>query len=162
QQGSDARERAAVSAGATPTPNRERKFALSPPDFRPRNVAIRWLAAARLAAIRWLAAARLAAIRPRRAPSGGRVPPSRTSTRGFSGRGKAARDPRLPPGQYDTGRSWPVLTAEPTPNLDTSTWTFRVEGEVAKPVEWTWQQMHELPRSTYEGDIHCVTTWSRL
>ena len=33
-------------------------------------------------------------------------------TRGFKGRGQATRDPRLPPGQYDTGRQWPVLTAE--------------------------------------------------
>ena len=29
-------------------------------------------------------------------------------TRGFTGRGKAERDPRLPPGQYDTGKQWPV------------------------------------------------------
>ena len=33
-------------------------------------------------------------------------------TRGFTGRRPANRDPRLPPGQYDTGKSWPVLTAE--------------------------------------------------
>ena len=33
-------------------------------------------------------------------------------TRGFLGRGRAGHDPRLPPGQYDTGRQWPVLTAE--------------------------------------------------
>jgi len=32
-------------------------------------------------------------------------------TRGFTGRGRQ-RDDRLPPGQYDTGRSWPALTAE--------------------------------------------------
>ena len=40
-------------------------------------------------------------------------------TRGFMGRGKAERDPRLPPGQYDTGKDWPVLTAEVTPRLST-------------------------------------------
>ena len=39
-------------------------------------------------------------------------------TRGFFGRGKAARDPRLPPGQYDAGDQWPVLNAEVTPHLD--------------------------------------------
>ena len=32
-------------------------------------------------------------------------------TRGFLGRSKN-RDPRLPPGQYDVGSDWPVLTAE--------------------------------------------------
>jgi DMSO/TMAO reductase YedYZ molybdopterin-dependent catalytic subunit len=83
-------------------------------------------------------------------------------TRGFSGRGQAQRDPRLPPGQYDTGRSWPVLTAEATPRLDTATWTFRVEGLVETPTTWTWDELWALPQSVYAGDIHCVTTWSKL
>jgi DMSO/TMAO reductase YedYZ molybdopterin-dependent catalytic subunit len=55
-----------------------------------------------------------------------------------------------------------VLTAEVTPKLSTSSWTFVVEGEVARPTTWTWDEMHTLSPSTYEGDIHCVTTWSRL
>ena len=83
-------------------------------------------------------------------------------TRGFSGRGQAARDPRLPPGQYDAGRDWPVLTAEVTPRLSTDTWTFGVDGLVAHPTTWTWQQIHDLASSMYNGDIHCVTTWSKL
>ena len=83
-------------------------------------------------------------------------------TRGFAGRGRQGRDPRLPPGQYDTGRHWPVLTAEVTPKLSTDEWTFRVEGLVNRPTTWTWDEMHELPSSTYSGDIHCVTTWSKL
>ena len=81
-------------------------------------------------------------------------------TRGFRGSGQ--RDPRLPPGQYDTGRNWPVLTAEATPRLHTDNWTFTVEGLVANPTTWTWEQIHALPESTYNGDIHCVTTWSKL
>jgi len=83
-------------------------------------------------------------------------------TRGFSGRGKAARDPRLPPGQYDAGSEWPVLTAEVTPRLSTDTWTFGIDGLVASPTTWTWQEIHALTPSTYSGDIHCVTTWSKL
>jgi DMSO/TMAO reductase YedYZ molybdopterin-dependent catalytic subunit len=83
-------------------------------------------------------------------------------TRGFVGRSAAARDPRLPPGQYDTGKSWPVLTAEVTPRLSTDSWTFRVEGLVEQPTSWTWDEIHALPGSVYEGDIHCVTTWSKL
>jgi DMSO/TMAO reductase YedYZ molybdopterin-dependent catalytic subunit len=83
-------------------------------------------------------------------------------TRGFSGRGNAARDPRLPPGQYDVGRGWPVLTAEVTPNLDVATWTFKVEGLVTKPVMWSWDEIHALAPSSFSGDIHCVTTWSKL
>jgi DMSO/TMAO reductase YedYZ molybdopterin-dependent catalytic subunit len=44
----------------------------------------------------------------------------------------------------------------------TSTWTFSVEGLVETPTTWTWDGIHALPPSTYEGDIHCVTTWSKL
>ena len=84
------------------------------------------------------------------------------ATRGFLGRARKPRDPRLPPGQYDTGDSWPVLTAEVTPQLATATWTFAVEGLVEQPTTWTWDEIHALPPSTYEGDIHCVTTWSKF
>ena len=82
-------------------------------------------------------------------------------TRGFTGR-RANRDPRLPPGQYDTGRSWPVLTAEVTPKLDLTSWTFAIEGLVEKPTTWTWDELHDLPIDAYEGAIHCVTTWSKF
>jgi DMSO/TMAO reductase YedYZ molybdopterin-dependent catalytic subunit len=83
-------------------------------------------------------------------------------TRGFGGRGQATRDPRLPPGQYDTGTSWPVLTAEPTPKLSTAAWSFTIEGLVEQKMSWSWDEIHALPASTYDGDIHCVTTWSKL
>ena len=81
-------------------------------------------------------------------------------TRGFKGR--RARDPRLPPGQYDAGTDWPVLTAEATPNLSTDKWTFEIDGLVEKPVTWTWAEIMALPKSEFMGDIHCVTTWSKL
>jgi DMSO/TMAO reductase YedYZ molybdopterin-dependent catalytic subunit len=83
-------------------------------------------------------------------------------TRGFAGREHKTRDPRLPPGQYDTGNGWPVLTAEVTPHVDTASWTFAVEGLVAQPTTWTWDEIHALPNSDFSGDIHCVTTWSKL
>jgi len=81
-------------------------------------------------------------------------------TRGFRSRG--ARDPRLPPGQYDAGTEWPVLNAEATPTLSTATWTFVVDGLVEQPSHWTWEEIQQLPDSTFAGDIHCVTTWSKL
>ena len=84
------------------------------------------------------------------------------ATRGFFGRDRGERDERLPPGQYDTGSSWPVLTAEVTPKLATDTWTFRIDGLVDRPTTWTWDEIHALPESTYEGAIHCVTTWSKF
>jgi DMSO/TMAO reductase YedYZ molybdopterin-dependent catalytic subunit len=84
------------------------------------------------------------------------------ATRGFLGRAHHDRDPRLPPGQYDTGRGWPVLTAEVTPRLDPQKWTMSVDGLVDKPQTWTWDDLHRMPASEYRGDIHCVTTWSKL
>src|SRR3954464_6191704 len=84
------------------------------------------------------------------------------TTRGFFGRNRPARDGRLPPGQYDARDDWPVLHAEATPRLTTERWTFTVEGLVEQPTTWTWDEMHALPGSRYSGDIHCVTTWSKL
>jgi DMSO/TMAO reductase YedYZ molybdopterin-dependent catalytic subunit len=81
-------------------------------------------------------------------------------TRGFVGRRQ--RDPRLPPGQYDARDEWPVLHAEATPTIPTDRWTFTIEGLAENTVTWSWDEIHALPRSRYEGDIHCVTTWSKL
>jgi DMSO/TMAO reductase YedYZ molybdopterin-dependent catalytic subunit len=81
-------------------------------------------------------------------------------TRGFTGRRQ--RDPRLPPGQYDAGADWPVLSAESTPSIKTDNWTFTVDGLVESPVTWTWEQIHALPAARYEGAIHCVTSWSKF
>ena len=72
------------------------------------------------------------------------------------------RDPRLPPGQYDAGDTFPVLTAEVVPRIDPSQWSFRIDGLVTTTRTWTWDDVRRLPRSVYEGDIHCVTTWSKL
>ena len=83
------------------------------------------------------------------------------ATRGFLGRRKN-NDPRLPPGQYDTGTDWPVLTAEVTPRLDPQQWTMTVDGLVEATTTWSWDEAHGLPQSEYNGDIHCVTTWSKL
>ncbi|WP_139977918.1 sulfite oxidase-like oxidoreductase [Nocardioides litoris] len=86
-------------------------------------------------------------------------------TRGFTGKRRAeqaGRADRLPPGQYDVGREWPTLTAEATPHLVPEQCSITVDGLVETPTTWSWQQLHELPGSAYEGDIHCVTTWSRF
>ena len=83
-------------------------------------------------------------------------------TRGFFRKRPEGPEGRLPPGQYDTGQGWPVLTAEATPRIDTDTWTLSVDGLVDNPTTWDWRQVHALPGSTYFGDIHCVTTWSKF
>ena len=35
-------------------------------------------------------------------------------------------------------------------------------GLVERPTTWTWREIHALPGSSYFGDIHCVTTWSKF
>ncbi|SEQ70870.1 sulfite oxidase-like oxidoreductase [Microlunatus flavus] len=84
-----------------------------------------------------------------------------TVSHGFGGRRRPPRSD-LPPGQYDAGREWPVLTAEVTPHLDPQRWTMSVDGLVDTPTTWSWDEMHALPQSDYEGPIHCVTTWSKF
>jgi DMSO/TMAO reductase YedYZ molybdopterin-dependent catalytic subunit len=76
--------------------------------------------------------------------------------------GATERDPRLPPGQYDAGTTFPVLTAEVSPRLRAEDWTLRIDGLVERARTWTWDEIHKLSPSTYNGDIHCVTTWSKL
>jgi DMSO/TMAO reductase YedYZ molybdopterin-dependent catalytic subunit len=84
-------------------------------------------------------------------------------SRGFSGRQRtpAELSVRLPPGQYAES-GFPVLTAGPTPDVPTDTWRLRIDGMVAKPREWTWEQFAQLPFETVPCDIHCVTKWSKL
>jgi DMSO/TMAO reductase YedYZ molybdopterin-dependent catalytic subunit len=76
---------------------------------------------------------------------------------------EAGYDPsRLPPGQHLTEK-WPVLHAGSVPEYrDLSTWTLRVFGEVEEPLELSWEQFEELPRTSNVQDIHCVTRWSKF
>jgi DMSO/TMAO reductase YedYZ molybdopterin-dependent catalytic subunit len=83
-------------------------------------------------------------------------------SRGFTGRHRGTEPGRLPPGQYDVGSDWPVLTAELTPRVDLDSWSITVNGQVESPQTWTWKQVQQLPPDRFDGDIHCVTTWSKL
>ena len=71
------------------------------------------------------------------------------------------REERIPPGQSRT-RKWPVLDAGGPPTIDLEKWRFRIDGLVAKPVEWNWEEFQKLPRVKVFSDFHCVTRWSRL
>jgi DMSO/TMAO reductase YedYZ molybdopterin-dependent catalytic subunit len=83
-------------------------------------------------------------------------------SRGFRGRRREDVDPsRVPPGQYVTG-DFPVLSAGPTPHTPLADWSFTIEGEVAEPVSWSWEEFLALPSETITTDIHCVTRWSKL
>ena len=78
--------------------------------------------------------------------------------RGFFGRGK--RDDALPPGQYLTD-GFPVLSAGPTPRVDTDKWQFSIIADGQRH-EWSWSQMQMLPSESVTVDLHCVTKWSKL
>ena len=84
-------------------------------------------------------------------------------SRGFGGKRRVPEGmaDRLPPGQYyEPG--FPVLTAGPTPRVETDAWRFKVDGMVGRVREWTWEQFEALPHERVPCDIHCVTKWSKL
>ncbi len=84
------------------------------------------------------------------------------ATRGFTGRRPAddvAR--RLPPGQHLT-QDFPVLSFGPTPSVDLARWRFTIKHGPRALASWSWAEFEALPRTTWHGDIHCVTTWSKF
>jgi DMSO/TMAO reductase YedYZ molybdopterin-dependent catalytic subunit len=81
-------------------------------------------------------------------------------TRGFTGRARD-RDPRLPPGQTLVD-DWPVLSAGPTPVIDTSEWSFTISTEEGTVHRWDWSSFHDVGLEDITVDIHCVTHWSKL
>src|SRR3954447_19737890 len=78
---------------------------------------------------------------------------------GFTGRRRAASG--LPPGQYLT-EDFPVLSAGPTPRINTDDWSFVVRTEAGQTYRWDWAQFTGLPSEEITRDIHCVTRWSKL
>jgi DMSO/TMAO reductase YedYZ molybdopterin-dependent catalytic subunit len=84
-------------------------------------------------------------------------------SRGFMRRRQTPEEllERVPPGQY-VERGFPVLTAGPTPRVDTDSWLFRIDGMVAAERRWDWDEFHALPFENVPCDIHCVTKWSKL
>jgi DMSO/TMAO reductase YedYZ molybdopterin-dependent catalytic subunit len=83
-------------------------------------------------------------------------------TRGFFGRRPAAANAkRIPPGQHEVF-DFPVLSAGPTPRVNTATWTFTIRVGPRTVKSWTWDEFNALPRTHMTRDIHCVTTWTKL
>ena len=98
-----------------------------------------------------------------RAGRGYPAPMSGFVSRGFGGHRRTPDDvaARLPPGQY-LERGFPVLTAGPTPEVETARWTLKIDGMVDRELEWTWEEFNRLPAEEVPCDIHCVTKWSKL
>lgn len=84
------------------------------------------------------------------------------ATRGFTGRrGPPELAGRVPPGQSLTN-DFPVLSAGPTPHIETADWSFTLKIGV-KPVKtWSSTEFEALPQTKLTRDIHCVTKWSKL
>ena len=84
-------------------------------------------------------------------------------TRGFRrGRSRERSDGRLPPGQYDVGHGFPVLSAGPTPRTPLARWDLTVHDQTGELRRWSWEEFRALPREALSVDIHCVTTWSKF
>jgi DMSO/TMAO reductase YedYZ molybdopterin-dependent catalytic subunit len=84
------------------------------------------------------------------------------TTRGFTGhRPSDDTARRLPPGQYRTD-DFPVLAKGPTPRVDLTSWKFTVSDGARPLASWGWAEFGVLPQTTWRGDIHCVTKWSKF
>ena len=83
-------------------------------------------------------------------------------SRGF-GRGRTRpADDRLPPGQYDVGGAFPVLSAGPTPHTPLPQWDLAVDDGTGTRARWTWEEFRALPHEALTVDLHCVTKWSKF
>ena len=84
------------------------------------------------------------------------------ATRGFIGRRPTpAIANRLPPGQFETD-DFPVLSKGASPRIDMATWRFTLSDGPRPLKSWSWHEFMGLPRTAWQGDIHCVTTWSKF
>src|SRR3546814_1499235 len=57
---------------------------------------------------------------------------------------------------------FPVLTAGPTPRVETANWKFTLKVGPRPVKAWNWSEFNELPKTKMTRDIHCVTSWSKL
>jgi DMSO/TMAO reductase YedYZ molybdopterin-dependent catalytic subunit len=79
---------------------------------------------------------------------------------GFFGR-RRQPDANLPPGQYLT-TDFPVLSAGPTPRVNTDTWEFTITTESGERHQFDWPSLMALEPESITVDLHCVTRWSKL
>jgi DMSO/TMAO reductase YedYZ molybdopterin-dependent catalytic subunit len=80
-------------------------------------------------------------------------------SRGFTGRRRG--EVELPPGQYLT-EDFPVLSAGPTPRVDTDRFEFAIITDTGQRHTWSWAELTALPAEKITVDLHCVTKWSKL
>ena len=77
----------------------------------------------------------------------------------LTGHTSRPEDSRLPPGQHET-HDFPVLSMGPTPRVDLAAWRFTLSHGPRPLASWSWEEFNALPQTRWQGDIHCVTSWS--
>ena len=55
-----------------------------------------------------------------------------------------------------------MLSAGPTPHIDTAEWEFSIVPESGEPRTWSWEQLMAEKIEEVTTDIHCVTHWTKL
>ena len=70
-------------------------------------------------------------------------------SRGFGARRREST-PDLPPGQFLT-TDFPVLSAGPTPEVDTAEWEFLIRTETGDEKKWSWDDLQALPQEIKEA-----------
>ena len=68
---------------------------------------------------------------------------------------------RLPPGQSPTLK-WPVLSVGETPHIAGDQWRLSIDGAVRRPYMLDWAGFEDAAGVEWDGDIHCVTRWSKF
>lgn len=53
-----------------------------------------------------------------------------------------------------------IYAALGIPRVDPRTWKLRIDGLVANPLEYTYEQLASLPQTRHVKSFHCVTRWS--
>jgi DMSO/TMAO reductase YedYZ molybdopterin-dependent catalytic subunit len=67
----------------------------------------------------------------------------------------------VPPGQHET-TEFPVLSIGPTPLIDMQNWRLVVTVRGEERLCLDWSAFNDLASSSWNGDIHCVTRWSKF
>jgi len=67
----------------------------------------------------------------------------------------------LPPGQYEVRKLKP-LHIDTVPIFDYESWDLKVRGLVENPLDFTLDEVRNLPRVVSVSDFHCVTRWTKF
>lgn len=65
----------------------------------------------------------------------------------------------FPPNQV-WGKKFVIYAALGVSRVGTKSWKLKVDGLVARPAEYTYDQLTSLPQGNWARSFHCVTRWS--